>query len=89
MSPAAFMVLSSAYEKYMKTRDHSFSCQPSGTDLSNLISGIKQLATDGYIEEVPDFVFETPTRLDPTRPIKFRISDPGIEYMDRLKKINQ
>lgn len=86
MSPAAFKILSAAYANYMKSENRYFSYQLSGTDMGDLISGIRQLATDGYIDEVSDFVFDRPVRFDPTRPIVFCITEIGIEYISQNRE---
>lgn len=86
MSPVAFKILSAAYENYLKSGDRQFACQLSGSDLADVIPGIRQLATDGYIDEVSDQLFDLPIRLDPTRPIVFHITEVGLEYIRQKRE---
>lgn len=90
MSPAAFKVLSAAYDNYKRTGDLYFSYQAKNADdWRDSIEVVQQLASDGYIDEVSDFVFARPIVANPLSFIDFNITDRGIEYMRRKGETNQ
>lgn len=84
ISPAALKLLSAAYENYNKTQNTHFSSK-NGNDLFYTITGIRQLYEDGYINNVPDFVFQNSINL--FVPISFDITESGIEYMRTNRKL--
>lgn len=79
MSPIAEKILHAAYENYLKTGDSYFvyPCTNS-TDWLNAITGIKQLAQDGLIDEIPDFVLSG-VRAPVLASLDFNITAAGIE----------
>lgn len=82
MSPAAFELLSKAYEHYLKSYDRHFSYQfKNGNDLFYSINGAQQLDRDGYIDNVSDNVYSSQISIVPLDPIVFDLTDKGIGYM--------
>ena len=82
MSPAAFTLLSMAFEHYERTSDKAFSYQfKNADDMIRSITGADQLYEDGYIDIVSDNVIFSHVSIVPVIPNTFDITDAGIEYM--------
>lgn len=82
MSPAAFELLTKAYEYYLKSYDRHFTYQfKNGDDLFYSINGAQQLDNNGYIDNVSDNTYSSRISIAPSDPIFFDLTDKGIGYM--------
>lgn len=69
MSPAAFTLLSMAFEHYERTSDKAFSYQfKNADDMIRSITGADQLYEDGYIDNVSDNVISSHVSIVPVTP---------------------
>ena len=82
MSPAAFKILTQAYNHYLESYDRHFSYLfKNADDLFYSVNGVLQLDEDGYIDNVSDNVYASQISIVPPEPISFDLSDRGIDYM--------
>lgn len=86
MSPIALKLLTIAYEQYLKTFNRECTYMyKNADDMFYSTEAIKQLYDDGYIDNVPEFVFHDTISIA-AGPISFEITDRGIGYMRSNRK---